>query len=372
MPKKNSQPGFFRKLAARLRGDKGKLRRQFDSDLEEASKVLNSWKPYCTCAKQEHENLRKQLRRMPKELGSDLLKSRRDESEALLSSAVQKIAACTARFNETKARDIRWRSLADSISGKANDLRVASSVFPGREFAKDVDNRTHHIESIARKEVPAAKQSAKVEEKLQQAENKLGDLRHLIAQAEELAGCEPALAEAVASIAAMGVEQDVACAQKYQTLIRMQREIQSCIRKSSYAAGHWKLIEARKICNSVRQDIEKRDEIARLEIDLWLDDAEICVRFDLQAFPRRLTPAQAQGWRDIRLEIEEFVVVRAERARLAYSRMDPAKRNLRFSLKQLEDWDNLAAFARSAKINSTYRSPRFAVSASSAGSEPGQ
>jgi hypothetical protein len=144
----------------------------------------------------------------------------------------------------------------------------------------------------------------------------------------------------------------------------MQKEIHSCIRKSSYAAGHWKLIEARKLCDSVRRDIEKRDEIARLEIDLWLDDAEICTRFDLRAFPRHLTPDQALGWRDIRLEIEELVAMRAERVRFVYSRMDPTKRNLRFSLKQLGDWENLAAFARSAKTNSIYRSPQCDVSAS--------
>jgi hypothetical protein len=365
-----SQPGFFRRLAARWRGDKRKLRRQFDSDLERASKAINGWKPYCTCAKQEHENMRKQLRRMPKELDSGLLKSRRDETEAL-SCAVQKIAACTARLDEIKARDIRWRSQADSISDKANDLRMASPIFPGQEFAKDVDSRTHQIESIATKEVPAAKQAAKVEEKLQQAENKLEDLRILISQAKELVICEPALAEVIASIDATGVEQGVACAQKYQRLVLMQKEIRSCIRRSSYAAGHWTLIKARALCDSVRRDIEKRNDIARLDIDLWLDDAEICARFDLLAFPRYLTPAQAQGWSDIRLEIQALVAMRAERARLAYSRMDAAKRNLRFSLKQLEDWENLAAFARSAKINSTYRSPRFGVSASSAGSERG-
>jgi hypothetical protein len=56
-----------------------------------------------------------------------------------------------------------------------------------------------------------------------------------------------------------------------------------------------------------------------------------------------------------RLSTSRIVDETAQATRNAYARLSLAKRNLRFSLNQLSDWDTLEAFARSAQNNSKYR-----------------
>ena len=71
-----------------------------------------------------------------------------------------------------------------------------------------------------------------------------------------------------------------------------------------------------------------------------------------RSVPRSLTPEQAQRWRDLRLEIRDMVAERAEKARRAYSRVNPTKRNLRFSL---------ALFCARAQIGSTSKTTTSSV-----------
>jgi len=350
--------GFFGKVASCFRwtGKERKLRRQFESDWQDSTAAFRGWKPYCACSKQDGDKLRKRLVRVSPELEADVRNALKNESEAL-SLAINKISVCSAKFGEIRDRDIHWRSAANTISAAASDLWKASSSLPGKEFAKNVDLRKRNIDAILR-EIPTMTQPVKVEQKLGHAKQQISEMRRLITEAEELIAGEPALAENVAAIGRMGVEQDIESSRSYQTLLRMQTEIQRSIRGSAYAAGHHMLMGARALCGSLRQDLQERHDLARAEINLWLDDYEVCTMFSLESFPQNLSPAQTQRWGDIRVEIRDLVARRAEKTRRVYALMNPTKRNMRFSIEQLRDWENLESFARSAKKNSTYRSPR--------------
>ena len=343
---------LFRSLAITLRQRAGKrrLRRQFEHDWKQACDSFHGWKPWCACSKQDGEKLRKRLFRLPAELEADLRRSRKGELETF-NSALRKISAHAEQFAGIADRDLGWRSSATSLSASVNEVWKASSIFPGRDFARDVDARKRNIGAIL-KEIPTQTQPEKLNQKLDLAGRQVAALRRLVDEAGEAVTGAPVLMESIAKIGGMGIERDVDTARAYQTLIRMETALQLSIGKNSYTAAYRLLTEARDLCAAIRRDIEERHDLARREINLWLDDAEISGKFRLEIFPDVLTPEWAQRWQDIRLEIRDLVAERAEKARRAYSLLTPAERNLQFSFKQLGDWENLEAFAYAARTHS--------------------
>jgi hypothetical protein len=348
-----------REIFRRFFGARRRLEAHFESEYAKTLKTVTDLKPFSKWAMQEVGQVRNQLLNAPSRLQKDLSDSRRRGRPSsrgktrrtqtdVFDTTLKELERLKSRLSSINARDTAWLDKVMSISQTVNDLWIASSAFPGKEFAKEADTRKRQIDLLL-SSVARTTPAQKVDEKIASADKQAGSFRALVDQARELIEGYPILSEAIDAIDKMSVEQDVACSQMYETLQRMRKDIASAIAKNSYAMGHRTLLSARKTRESICQDIRMRHDLARAEIDLWVSDPEICARFNLQSVPRQLTAEQAQRWLEIRIEIAEIVEARAEGTRKNYAKRNPKIAVLGKSLKELgksPDQNLLEAFAR--------------------------
>jgi hypothetical protein len=156
------------------------------------------------------------------------------------------------------------------------------------------------------------------------------------------------LQAAMSDIAELRPESDVAVAQDYERLVKTRAVIGQELANGRYQGAHHYLKGAQRLCVALTQALQNRFGLARSEIDLWLDDEEICSRFSLRSFPEKLTAAHAQRWQDIRLEIADVVNRRALNTFQAYRDAFHRRRSLQVGLDEMNNSDKLEAFARAA------------------------
>lgn len=334
---------------------RGKLRAQFIRDRESVAVEFRGWTPFCACTRPETDKIKKQLARVSEDSGMTRKMKPADE-EAALNKGIGRVAGYATTLRTLKLRDDRWRSLSLTYRESAEKLRVRAAAVPGKAFATDID--THYRNALQLlKDISKLKNAGEIEKRFQQVLHQNESLERSTNQAIEVIESGPALAAEIIAIAELGVEQDVECAQVYDKLRRQQAAIGTSTKSGSYVVAHRMLESARELCLAVRHHIETRQDMARAEIDLWLDDLEIADRFGLRSFGSHLSPAEAQRWLEYRVEVQQMVLDRAERARRAYSSLNPGERNLAFRLNQLEDETNLRKFARSSMKQSEYEPP---------------
>ena len=331
------------------------MRRQLSEERESLSSQFRGWRAYSAYSKVEVDKVKKKHGNVAEDCGLTGRRRASDE-EGALTRAIESVSAYRKRWLILRDADARWADISVAFQAEADSLRRSGAAIPGKAFAKEVD-ALHRGVGLTLKEIPNLKQSGQVDSRFGQVQQQLSRLDGLIKEAVEAINGQPALEAEINQISELGVEQDVECAQSFQTLLRIQEDIRAGLRANSYVSANRMLHGAMALCRAVRHNIETRHDLARVEINLWLDDEEIVRRFDLNSFGVHLSPAEAQRWTDCRVEIRAVIAERAERTRRAFASLSPAHRNLKIPLSETKDWAKLGAFARSAVKYSTYERP---------------
>ena len=334
---------YFRRR--RLLGD-------LDGKVDSLQDRLQNIAPFCAYVKVERANIRKQLSRIRIDLRQDLRMARLPPFE-ILKGALARVESQSIRVDQLAAQNDQWRILSSALAGETQKLIEGAAVFPGRQFAKDLDQREREIKRIL-KTGGTLDRPAKVKHYLANAEKLVANLRRQVHEADEVVKGLPDLSEAIAALDPKQIAQDIALEQGFKRLVLTRDQIQADLRSGHYPAGYRLLGGAKRLCAQVQSDLAKRRNLVRQEIDLWLGEPEIVRRFELFAFPPHLSAEDIQRWHEIRIEIGRIVEARIAATRAEYARGCSPRSNMRFSANQLRDWDTLAAFARSAVQNSKY------------------
>ena len=346
--RKNSKLSLRERL--RWRFKRRHLLAPLDETIARAHEDQRNFRPICDYTGSETVRVRRELNRIRKGLDHDLADG---GAFTALSKAIKAVDEQVQRMALLIAQDQQWAETSVRIQAEVEDLRIYSAQFRGRQFAKDVDLKRRDTVA-ALKGIQYADRPQKVNDKVNLATLRLAHLRELVRQAGEVVKDLPLLSGEIGAIDITVIRQDIACEQAHAQILRMRDQIAVEIEAGRYAVGLHLLRNARIMCNVLRQDITKRSDLARREIDLWIDDKEIAAQFKLESFPVDLSPADVQRWRELRIEIEEIVESRVSRTREAYSRLFPSKRNLGLSIRRIGDWEVLARHARSAQKSSQY------------------
>ena len=281
--------------------------------MDSATKRLRAWRPSYQYTKIESDRLRKQLHSLRRELDHPRRQKARGEFESI-TAADQRIAILEHRLSALISQDTDWRQRTEGIAQRATELWRRSASIPGDNFARQADQKKRDIDA-ALGGISAFRDHKKIRERLEQAASRLEVFSSQVRQAEEVMAELPKLSDEILAMDQMGIQQDVSCFQKYQSLVRLVEQIKSETNLNQYAVGHHLLKNAQAAVSSLRHDLKTRQALARVEIGLWLTDNEIARRFSLKDFPENLSPYDEQRWRDLRVEIARLIEDRAAATR---------------------------------------------------------
>ena len=251
------------------------------------------------------------------------------------------------------AKDQEFKTGVENVSASAQAIVRRSTQIPGQAFGAEVIKRERAVALV----LGGVKLNVRAEDasqSLASAMQALARLRSYVEEAEEVLAGFSELESKIGQIDEMAANQDTAVKQVYDSLILTVEQIRSDLAAGRYFARRFR--GASELLSQLQRDLEDRRTLARSEVELWLSVSAVAEQFPLAKIPTKMNSSDVQHWQELRVEIGRVVMERAAATRSAYARLFHSKRNLRFSMAQLKNWDKLEAFARSATRNSKYKS----------------
>ncbi len=344
MPIASKTPSFWARLASPVTSAVAVRRARNDFEAEYgAIRSMRGWRPTYKASRDALKPLRTRLGRIQQDIQRDSERGNRREIDAL-SSARNKVAEISRSLDLLMAQETKWSAKAVAIEAEIDTAWQMSATIPGNEVAVAVDRRKHEIESLLRWIIDCDT-AAKIEQGLLTASRSLQALQGIVQQAHEVRTGWPRLKELIGGFNDSDIQRDVAFQEAFNRLLGMSSQVELSLKLCKYDIGFRSLGQAFRLVDDLRSDLDRRSSLAREEIDLWLDDQEIAMRFDLRRFPAKLSNAEALQWLELRPEIGRIVDERASKAWKLYGALRSSDRFP--SWKELDRWNILIAHCRS-------------------------